>query len=146
MNKALNTILLIEDNPADAELILDTLHEAAPDAPTEWLKDGAQALEYLFGTGAYAANPPQLPKVVVLDLRLPKVDGLQVLKSLRANPRTRTLPVVVLTSSQEERDIVRAYHLGSNAYVVKPVDSEKFVRAVHELGIFWNALNRTVGE
>lgn len=145
MSKA-NSILLVEDNPADAELTLDALSEVAPTTPTVWVKDGAKALDYLFGNGEYAANPPPLPKVVLLDLRLPKVDGLQVLKALRAEPRTRHLPVVILTSSREEKDIVRSYGLGSNAYVVKPVDSDKFSQAVRELGIFWNGLNQAVGE
>jgi two-component system response regulator len=145
MSKA-NSILLVEDNPADAELTLDAMREVAPTTPTAWVKDGAKALDYLFGSGEYAANPPPLPKVVLLDLRLPKVDGLQVLSALRADPRTRRLPVVILTSSREEKDIVRSYDLGSNAYVVKPVDSDKFVQAVRELGIFWNGLNQAVGE
>jgi CheY-like chemotaxis protein len=146
MTKTSNTILLVEDNPADAELTLDTLHETVPSTPTVWVKDGAKALEYLFGTGEYGAMPPPLPKVVLLDLRLPKVDGLQVLKALRGDSRTRRIPVVVLTSSQEERDIVDSYDLGTNAYVVKPVDSDNFIAAVRELGLFWDAHNRTVGE
>jgi CheY-like chemotaxis protein len=147
MTKTSNIILLVEDNPADAELTLDTLQETVPSTPTVWVKDGAKALEYLFGTGDHiAVVPPPLPKVVLLDLRLPKVDGLQVLKALRGDSRTRRIPVVVLTSSQEERDIVDSYDLGTNAYVVKPVDSDKFIEAVRELGLFWEAHNRTVGE
>lgn len=145
MNKA-STILLVEDNPADAELTLDTLRDTVPATPVAWVKDGAKALDYLFGTGEYAASPPPSPKVVLLDLRLPKVDGLQVLKALRADARTRLIPVVVLTSSQEERDIVQSYDLGGNAYVVKPVDSDQFIRAIRELGLFWDGCNRTAGE
>lgn len=146
MNKTTQTILLVEDNPADVELTLDTLHEAVPTAPTVWLKDGTEALAYLFGTGDYAANPPPLPKVILLDLGLPKVNGLQVLKALRAVPHTQSVPVVVLTSSREERDIISSYEFGTNAFLIKPVDCDKFTQAVRELGIFWNILNRTVGE
>lgn len=142
----MSSILLVEDNPSDAELTLDALREAIPNVAIDWVKDGAQALDYLFGRAAYAAAPPRLPKVVLLDLRLPKVDGLQVLKALRDEARTRWLPVVVLTSSREECDLIRSYELGSNAYVVKPVDSEKFREAVHTLGLFWKDLNRTRGE
>lgn len=146
MSKASNTILLVEDNPSDAELTLDTLHETIPSTPITWVKDGAQALDYLFGTGEFAQQTVAVPKVVLLDLRLPKVDGLQVLKRMRAEARTRIVPVVILTSSQEESDISRGYELGTNAYVVKPVDSDKFIKAVRELGLFWDAQNRTVGE
>jgi len=140
------SILLVEDNPADAELTLDGLREALPTITVDWVKDGAQAIDYLFGRAAYTANPPPLPKVVLLDLRLPKVDGLQVLKAVREEARTRWLPIVVLTSSREESDLVRSYELGSNAYVVKPVDSEKFHEAVRMLGLFWKDLNQTRGE
>jgi CheY-like chemotaxis protein len=144
-NETMNTILLVEDNPSDGELTLDTLHAAVPTTPTVWLKDGALALDYLLGRGDYALEPPPLPKVVLLDLRLPKLDGLQVLKTLRAEPRTRFVPVVVLTSSHEERDVIRSYNFGGNAYVVKPIDSDKFIQAVRELGLFWQSYNITVG-
>lgn len=140
------SILLVEDNPADAEMTLDGLREAIPNVVVDWVKDGAQALDYLFGRAAYAANPPPLPKVVLLDLRLPKVDGLQVLKAGREDARTHWLPVVVLTSSREESDLVRSYELGSNAYVVKPVDSDNFHQAIQTLGLFWQDINRTRGE
>lgn len=140
-----STILLVEDNPSDGELTLDTLHETVPMTPTVWLRDGIQALDYLLSRGDHALDPPPLPKVVLLDLRLPKLDGLQVLKVLRAEPRTRFVPVVVLTSSHEERDVIRSYNLGTNAYVVKPIDSDKFIQAVRELGLFWQSCNVTVG-
>jgi two-component system response regulator len=146
MSKTSSTILLVEDNPSDAELTLDTLHETIPGTPIVWVKDGAQALDYLLGTGEFAQQALPLPKVVLLDLRLPKVDGLQVLQRMRAEQRTSRVPVVILTSSQEECDISRGYDLGTNAYVVKPVDSDRFVQAVRELGLFWDAHNRTVGE
>jgi two-component system, response regulator len=139
-------ILLVEDNPADAEMTIDGLREAIPAVAIDWVKDGVQALDYLFGRGAWAVAPPPLPKVVLLDLRLPKVDGLQVLGAVRAEARTRRLPVVVLTSSREESDLVASTELGSNAYVVKPVDSENFHQAIRTLGLFWQDLNRTTGE
>ena len=142
----MTSILLVEDTPADAELTLDALREGTPNLTVDWVKDGAQALDYLFGRAAYAANPPPPPKVVLLDLRLPKVDGLQVLKALREDPRTCCLPVVVLTSSREESDLVRSYQLGTNAYVVKPVDTENFHQAVQTLRLFWTDLNHTRGE
>jgi len=142
----MTSILLVEDNPADAELTLDALREGAPNLTVDWVKDGAQALDYLFGRAAYADKPPPPPKVVLLDLRLPKVDGLQVLKAVREDPRTCCLPVVVLTSSREESDLVRSYQLGTNAYVVKPVDTENFHQAVHTLRLFWTDLNHTRGE
>jgi len=107
------------------------------------VRDGAQALEFLFCTGAYAGrNRKSHPKVVLLDLKLPKVDGLEVLRALKTNPKTRHIPVVVMTSSEEQKDIVASYHLGVNSYIVKPVDFENFSAAVAELGLYWLLLNK----
>jgi len=136
-------ILLVEDNPADVELTLRALKKHNLANQVKVVRDGAQALDYLFGSGAYAGKnnqPP--PKVVFLDLKLPKVDGREVLRRLKANAKTRVIPVVVLTSSQEERDIAESYKLGVNSYVVKPLNFNKFVEAVSELGLYWVLLNQ----
>ena len=135
-------ILLVEDNPNDEELTLYALKKNNITNQIQVVRDGAEALEYLFCTGAYAhrrINEP--PKVVLLDLKLPKVDGLEVLEQVKTDPRTRAIPVVVLTSSQEERDIVESYQLGVNSYIVKPVDFEQFIEAVRQLGMYWMLLN-----
>ena len=137
-------ILLVEDNPSDEELTLYALKRNNVTNPIRVVRDGAEALEYLFCTGAYAhrqINEP--PKVVLLDLKLPKVDGLEVLERIKADDRTRAIPVVMLTSSQEERDIVESYQLGVNSYIVKPVDFEQFVEVVRQLGLYWMVLNKT---
>ena len=137
-------ILLVEDNPNDEELTLYALKKSNITNHIQVVRDGAEALEYLFCTGAYAhrqINDP--PKVVLLDLKLPKVDGLEVLEKIKADERTRTIPVVMLTSSQEERDIVESYQLGVNSYIVKPVDFEQFTEAVRQLGLYWMLLNKT---
>ena len=137
-------ILLVEDNPNDEELTLYALKKNNIANHIPVVRDGAEALEYLFCAGAYAhreINDP--PKVVLLDLKLPKVDGLEVLEQIKADARTRTIPVVVLTSSQEERDIVESYQLGVNSYIVKPVDFEQFIDVVHQLGLYWMLLNKT---
>ena len=135
-------VLLVEDNPTDAELTLRTLKKHRLANHLEWVKDGAAALDFLFARGAYAdragAAPPQ---VVLLDLRLPKVDGLEVLQQMRADERTRYVPVVVLTSSNEERDIVSTYQLGANSFVSKPVAFDAFARTVAELGLYWLITN-----
>jgi two-component system response regulator len=135
-------ILLVEDNPNDEELTLYALKKNNITNQIQVVRDGAEALEYLFCTGAYAhrqINEP--PKVVLLDLKLPKVDGLEVLEQVKSDTRTRAIPVVVLTSSQEERDIVESYQLGVNSYIVKPVDFEQFIEAVRQLGMYWMLLN-----
>ena len=109
-------------------------------------KDGVEALDYIFGTGAYAGRDTrQHPKVVLLDLKLPKVDGLEVLRAIKTNRNTRTIPVVIMTSSKEQRDVMESYHLGVNSYVVKPVEFEDFSKAVSELGSYWVLLNQTPG-
>jgi two-component system response regulator len=136
-------ILLVEDNPADVELTLRALKKHNLANQVKVVNDGAQALDYLFGSGDYEGKnfQPQ-PKVVFLDLKLPKVDGREVLRRMKSDPKTRIIPVVVLTSSQEERDIAESYKLGVNSYVVKPLDFDKFVEAVSELGLYWVLLNQ----
>jgi len=136
-------ILLVEDNPNDVELTLHTLKKHNLANRVYVVRDGSEALEYLFCTGAYAhRNIQNSPKVVLLDLKLPKVDGLEVLRRLKSDQRTRTIPVVVLTSSREERDIVESYQLGVNSYIVKPVDFGQFAEAVRQLGLYWLLLNQ----
>jgi two-component system, response regulator len=135
-------IILVEDNPADAELTIDALQTHRLSNRVKLLKDGQEALDYFFGTGKYAGRDVcDRPKVVLLDLKLPKIDGLDVLRSLRADERTRTLPVVVLTSSNEHRDRIKSYDLGVNSYIVKPVDFDKFADAVAEIGLYWVLMN-----
>jgi CheY-like chemotaxis protein len=135
-------ILLVEDNPNDAELTQRALKKARVANDVHVVRDGAEALEFLFGEGAYAGRAGSaLPRVVLLDLKLPKVDGLEVLRRVKGDERTKLIPVVVLTSSREESDLVASYHLGANSYIVKPVDSDKFFEAVHEIGLYWLLLN-----
>ncbi len=136
-------ILLVEDNPRDAELALRALKKRHLANHLVWVKDGAEALEFIFGMSAdapQAINP--VPKVILLDLKLPKVDGLEVLRRLKGDERTKHIPVVVLTSSREEQDIVQSYRLGVNSYIVKPVDFENFSEAVAQLGLYWLLLNQ----
>jgi CheY-like chemotaxis protein len=136
-------ILLVEDNPDDRELTMRALKRHNLVNRLHAVEDGEEALDFLFAEGRYAVREGQrLPRIVCLDLKLPKVDGLEVLRRLRSDPRTRTLPVVVLTSSREERDVVESYRLGVNSYVVKPVEFEAFARAVSELGLYWLLLNQ----
>lgn len=135
-------ILLVEDNPNDVELTLHALKRHNLANRVEVLRDGAEALDYIFCTGAYAARAIEAPpKIVLLDLKLPKVDGLEVLRQIKADPRTRKIPVVVLTTSQEQRDIVESYDLGVNSYIVKPVNFDQFVGATRILGLYWLVLN-----
>lgn len=136
-------ILLVEDNPNDVELTLRALKSVNLTNRIHVVRDGAEALDFLFARGAYAErNGAQAPKVVLLDLKLPKLDGLEVLERIRQDPRTKLLPVVVLTSSREESDIQKSYALGVNSYIVKPVEFEAFVRAVSEAGLYWLLLNQ----
>ncbi|HEX9627445.1 MAG TPA: response regulator [Acidiferrobacterales bacterium] len=135
-------ILLVEDNPDDEALTLRALKKNNIANRVVVARDGAEALDFLFGRGAHAGrNPENTPTVVLLDLKLPKVDGLEVLKALRADDRTRILPVVVLTSSKEERDIVASYRLGANSFIRKPVDFDQFIAAIGDLGLYWLVLN-----
>jgi CheY-like chemotaxis protein len=137
----LRRILLVEDNPNDVEMVLDGLGEYNLANEVVVARDGVEALDYLFRRNAFAGREEGNPAVVLLDLKLPKVDGIEVLKTVKANERLKFIPVVVLTSSREERDLVESYRLGVNAYVVKPVDFQEFARAVKELGIFWAVIN-----
>lgn len=138
---SLRPILLAEDNPADVELTRTALASLHLANEIIHLPDGAETLDYLHRRGAHSTRPPGLPALLLLDLKMPKVDGLEVLQALKADPVLRLLPVVILTSSREEQDVVRSYNLGVNAYVVKPVDYDAFIHAVSQLGVFWAVLN-----
>lgn len=136
-------ILLVEDNPTDAELAMLALKEGNLANKLIWVKDGAEALDFLFATGAYSSRKVENgPKVVLLDLRLPKVDGLEVLSRIKADERTRQIPVVVMTSSREDRDISASYKLGVNSYISKPVEFDEFAKVVSQLGLYWLLINR----
>ena len=137
----LKPILLVEDNPKDVELTLAALEKSQLANEVVVARDGAEALDYLFSRGAFASRPPGFPAVVLLDIKLPKVDGLEVLAELKQHPDTRHVPVVMLTSSREEPDLQRSYELGVNAYVVKPVGFREFFEAIQDLGVFWAILN-----
>ena len=135
-------ILFVEDNENDIELTLRALKKHNLANKVFVVKDGAEALDYIFAKGAYAHRKIEnAPKMVLLDLKLPKVDGLEVLRKMKSDERTKVIPVVVLTSSQEEQDVVDSYKLGVNSYIVKPVDFDKFLQAVEELGFYWVLLN-----
>lgn len=137
-------ILLVEDNPNDAELTLRALKKHNLTNRVLHVKDGAEALEFLFANGAYdQRNVERTPRVILLDLKLPKVDGIEVLRKVKADERTRVVPVVVLTSSREDQDLRECYALGVNSYIVKPVEFENFVKAVSDLGFYWMLLNQT---
>ena len=134
-------ILLAEDSVQDIELTLNALAENNITNSVTVARDGAEALDYLCKRGKFAGRANGNPVLLLLDLKMPKVDGLEVLRAVKADPRLRTIPVVVLTSSREEQDVVRSYELGVNAYVVKPVEFDKFLRAVRDLGLFWMLVN-----
>ena len=138
-------ILYAEDNPADAELTLYTLKTRNIANNIVWVRDGVEALDFLKRRGRYASRVGGLPKMVLLDLKMPKLDGVDVLKALKADESTRGLPVVIMTSSHEEADLVKSYKLGVNSYVVKPVDFDKFAEMVTEVGLYWMVCNKTPG-
>jgi len=136
------TILLVEDNPDDVELTLRALKQYNVGNQIDVVRDGAEALEYLFTTGTYAErDASNMPAVVILDLKLPKVDGLEVLQRMRADERTKLVPVVILTSSKEEKDMINGYKFGANSYVQKPVDFTQFLEAARQLGLYWMVIN-----
>jgi DNA-binding response OmpR family regulator len=138
----LGRILLVEDDPKDVELTLTALEEYNLANEVIVVRDGEEALEYLYSRGKFKTRSSDNPSVMLLDLKLPKVDGLEVLKQIKSEEKLRMVPVVVLTSSKEEKDMVASYRLGVNAYVVKPVDFHEFVNAIKELGIFWAVINQ----
>ena len=144
MNKFENVdILLVEDNPNDAELAMRALRKGKLANHITWVKDGAEALEFIFRTGAYAGRPDQYPRLILLDLKLPKMDGIEVLKRLKADERTRVIPVVMITSSAEESDVIESYKLGVNSYIVKPVEFEQFSETMTKAGYYWMLMNKT---
>jgi CheY-like chemotaxis protein len=134
-------ILLVEDSSADAEMTLRTLKRRGIANNVEWVKDGVEAIDYLFCQGSYADRANGVPKLVLLDLKMPRMDGLQVLQQMKADARTRTIPVVMMTSSREEGDLIASYELGVNSYVVKPVDFDKFAETVAQVGMYWLIAN-----
>ena len=138
-------ILLVEDNPMDAELTMRALKNGGLANKLLWVKDGQQALDFLFRHGEYATREGVAPRLVLLDLKMPKVDGLEVLRAIRADDLTKRVPVVIMTSSQEERDVAQSYDLGVNSYVVKPVDFNAMTEIARQAGYYWLAINRTPG-
>jgi DNA-binding response OmpR family regulator len=134
-------ILIVEDDPKDVELTITALEEYNLANEVIVTRDGEEALDYLYSRGKYASRPNDLPAVMLLDLKLPKVDGLEVLRQVKSDENLKLVPVVVLTSSREEKDLISSYRLGVNAYVVKPVDFHEFVNAIKELGVFWAIIN-----
>ncbi|MCC8536681.1 response regulator [Xanthomonas codiaei] len=139
---AIRTILLAEDSPADAEMAVDALRDARLANPIVHVEDGVEAMDYLLRRGAYANREEGLPAVLLLDIKMPRLDGLEVLKQVRSDETLKRLPVVILSSSREESDLARSWDLGVNAYVVKPVDVDQFFNAVKTLGTFWAVINQ----
>lgn len=135
-------ILLVEDNPADAELTMRALRKGNLANRITWVKDGVEALEFIFREGAYAGRPDEHPKLILLDIKLPKVDGIEVLKRIKAHEHTRVIPVVMVTSSAEGRDIAESYKLGANSYVVKPVEFDQFIETLGKAGFYWMLVNK----
>ncbi|MEO8002545.1 MAG: response regulator [Arenimonas sp.] len=146
MNKYQNVeILLVEDSVHDAEMTMRVLKRRGIVNEIAWMKDGVEAIEYLFCEGEYAERDNGLPKLVLLDMKMPRMDGLQVLKRLKSSERTRHIPVVMLTSSQEESDLMNSYLSGVNSYIVKPVDFEQFDETIAQVGMYWAVVNQTPG-
>ena len=136
-------ILLVEDNPEDAEMTMHALRQNNLVNRLHWVKDGEEALEYLYRSGRYAGrDPARPPKLVLLDIKMPKVDGIEVLRRLKEDERTKATPVVIMTSSNEERDVVESYRLGVNSYVVKPLQFDVFLETVAKIGLYWVLTNR----
>lgn len=136
-------ILLVEDNPSDAELTIKALRRNKIINALLHLQDGEDALDYIFATGKYSdRNIDDIPKIILLDLKMPKIDGLEVLKKIKSDQRTKIIPVVLLTSSNEDKDIIDSYKLGVNSYIVKPVEFENFVKAVSDVGLYWLLVNQ----
>ena len=146
MNRHIRTILLVEDSMADAEMSLDALREANLANPVVHLQDGVECMDWLQCRGAWATREPGNPAVVLLDIKMPRMDGLEVLKRMRADERLKRIPVVILSSSREESDLARSWDLGVNAYVIKPVDVDQFFAAVRTLGQFWAVFNEAPSE
>ena len=143
MNEPTVEILLVEDNPHDAEMTIRTLRKVNLANKLIHVKDGAEALDFIFSRGDFADRPIEdKPKVILLDIKMPRVDGIEVLRQIKANEMTKTIPVVIMTSSKEEQDIITTYNLGVNSYVVKPVDFEGFSKAVSQLGFYWLITNQ----
>jgi len=135
-------ILLVEDSPDDLDMTLRALRKANLTNRIQIARDGAEAVEFIFGEGAHAGRKVEnVPRLILLDLKLPKIDGMEVLERIKSDPRTRMIPVVILTSSKEQKDVVESYKLGVNSYIVKPVNFEGFAAAVQELGMYWMLLN-----
>lgn len=139
---AIRTILLAEDSPADAEMAIDALREARLANPIVHVEDGVEAMDYLLRRGAFANREEGLPAVLLLDIKMPRMDGLEALKRIRGDEQLKRLPVVILSSSREESDLARSWDLGANAYVVKPVDVDQFFNAIKTLGTFWALINQ----
>lgn len=136
-------VLMVEDSPNDAELIAHALSKINIANKIFWIKDGEEALEFIFRTGRYANRDESAQlKVILLDLKLPKVNGLEVVAKIKADERTKTIPVVIVTSSQEDKDLKEAYKLGANSYIVKPIDASSFIKALSEAGLYWLAINK----
>jgi two-component system, response regulator len=135
-------ILIVEDNPNDAEMALRALKKNNLTNQILLVGDGEEALDFIFAKGKFAGRIKTRPKIILLDLKLPKIDGLEVLRVIKSDPETKIIPVIVLTSSKEEADIMKSYQLGVNSYIVKPVDFDKFVDAIRELGLYWLLLNQ----
>ncbi|MCD4753014.1 MAG: response regulator [Anaerolineaceae bacterium] len=137
-------ILLVEDNPQDEELTLHALRKSKLINPIHVVRDGAEALDFIFTRGQFSNRQiDSPPKVILLDLKLPKIDGLEVLRQIKEDPRTKSIPVVVLTSSQLEEDIIKSYELGVNSFITKPVDFQQFSEAIVQIGLYWAVLNKT---